>query len=469
MNTLEKANIFTKEREIQELVKEQREFFLSGTTLPIKYRINALKALKKAIIENEEKISQALQKDLGKSNTEGYMCEIGLVLSEINYMIKNIRRFSKDKTVRTNLSQFAARSYVKSVPYGVALIISPCNYPFLLAIEPLVDAIAAGNTAIIKPSEYSEATSEIIEELILSIFPREYVSVVLGEKDESIYLLNQKFDYIFFTGSKDVGKYVMNKASNNLTPVTLELGGKSPCIVDDTAKIDLAAKRIVFGKYLNCGQTCVAPDYILCHKSIKDKLVYSIKEEIEKQFGNNTLKSKNYGKIISERHFERIIKLIDSDKVVYGGGYNKKLLRIEPTVLDNVTPLDNVMQEEIFGPVLPILTYEYIDEVVSFVNNREKPLALYIFSENKKNINKITTKCYYGGGCINDVVIHLATSNMGFGGVGESGMGAYHGKTGFDTFSHKKSIVDKKTFIDLPMRYQPYNKFGEKLIRMFLR
>ena len=397
------------------------------------------------------------------------MCEIGLVLSEINYMIKNIRRFAKDKTVRTNLSQFAARSYVKSVPYGVTLIISPWNYPFLLSIEPLVDAIAAGNTAIIKPSEYSESTSEVIEELISSIFPREYVSVVLGAKDESIYLLNQKFDYIFFTGSKAVGKYVMNKASDNLTPVTLELGGKSPCIVDDTAKIALAAKRIVFGKYLNCGQTCVAPDYILCHKDIKEKLVSSIKDEIKNQFGKNPLQNKHYGKIISDRHFERIIKLIDIDKVVCGGGYNKKTLRIEPTVLDNVTLSDAVMQEEIFGPVLPILTYENIDEVVSFVNNREKPLALYIFSENKKNINKITTKCYYGGGCINDVVIHLATSNMGFGGVGESGMGAYHGKTGFDTFSHKKSIVDKKTFIDLPMRYQPYNLLNEKLIRMFLK
>jgi len=458
-----------KETEIQALVTKQREFFFSGNTLPLEYRIRALKSLKQAIIENEHKISEAIRKDLGKSNIEGFMCEIGLVLSEISYMLRHIRRFAKDKTVYTNLAQFASRSYVKSVPYGVTLIISPWNYPFLLSIEPLVDALAAGNTVIIKPSDYSTATSEVIAELISNIFPSEYVAVVTGGKEESIYLLNQKFDYIFFTGSQAVGKYVMSKAADNLTPVTLELGGKSPCIVDDTAKISLAAKRIVFGKFLNCGQTCVAPDYILCDVKVKEELISCIKREIKKQFGEHPLENENYGKIINAKHFERIIKLMDTDKTVFGGKYDAQVLRIEPTVLDNVTLSDAVMQEEIFGPVLPVLTYESLDEVVSLVNSREKPLALYIFSENKKNIRKITTNCYYGGGCINDVVIHLATSNMGFGGVGESGMGAYHGKTGFDTFSHKKSIVDKKTFIDLPMRYQPYKLLNEKLIRMFLR
>ena len=458
-----------KEAEVQELVAKQREFFLSGKTMPLGYRIHALKLLKQAIIENENKISEAIRKDLGKSSTEGFMCEIGLVLSEISYMLRHIRRFAKDKTVYTNLAQFASRSYVKSVPYGVTLIISPWNYPFLLSIEPLVDALAAGNTAIIKPSEYSSATSEVISELISKIFPREYVAVVTGGKEESIYLLDQKFDYIFFTGSQAVGKYVMSKASNNLTPVTLELGGKSPCIVDDTAKISLAAKRIVFGKFLNCGQTCVAPDYILCSTKVKDELISCIKIEIKKQFGENPLENENYGKIINAKHFERITNMIDTDKIICGGRYDEKSLRIEPTVLDNVTLSDDVMQEEIFGPILPVMTYESLDEVVSLVNNREKPLALYMFSENKKNISKITTNCFYGGGCVNDVVIHLATSNMGFGGVGESGMGAYHGKTGFDTFSHKKSIVDKKTFIDLPMRYQPYSLLSEKLMRMFLR
>ena len=465
----EHDNIFVKEKEIEELVKGQREFFYTGKTLHVEYRIKVLKSLKNEILKNEDKIIKALEKDLGKSTTEAFMCEVGMVLSEISYMIKNVRRFAKEKTVRTELAQFAARSYVKPVPYGVTLIISPWNYPFLLAIEPLVDAIAAGNTAIIKPSEFSVATSKVIEEIINSIFPREYVSVVIGAKDENMCLLNQKFDYIFFTGSKAVGKYVMKKASENLTPVTLELGGKSPCIVDGSAKIALAAKRIVFGKYLNCGQTCVAPDYILCDIAIKDKLISCIKDEIKKQFGENPLENSNYGKIISKRHFERIVNLIDKDKVVHGGKYDKEALRIEPTVMDNVSFTDDIMQEEIFGPIIPILTYKNIDEVINVVNNREKPLALYIFSENKENINKVTTNCYYGGGCINDVVIHLATSNMGFGGVGESGMGSYHGKDGFDTFSHKKSIIDKKTFIDLPMRYQPYSKLGEKLIRMFLK
>ena len=469
MSVLKKSDIFIKEKEIQELVNSQREFFYSGSTMPVEYRILALKKLKKAIIENESKIVEALKKDLGKSNTESFMCEVGLVLSEINYMIRNVRRFAKDKKVYTSLVQFPARSYVKSVPYGVTLIISPWNYPFLLAIEPLVDALAAGNTAIIKPSEYSPATSEVIYELISNIFQSEYVSVVTGGIEESLSLLNQKFDYIFFTGSKAVGKSIMTKAAQNLTPVTLELGGKSPCIVDNTAKIQLAAKRIVFGKFLNCGQTCVAPDYILCHKSVKDELISSIKLEIEKQFGESPLDNVNYGKIINSKHFDRIVNLINKDKIIHGGKYDKQSLRIEPTVLDNVDFSDDVMKEEIFGPVLPILTYEDLDEVISIVNNREKPLALYIFSENKNNTRKITTNCLYGGGCINDVIIHLATSNMGFGGVGESGMGSYHGKVGFDTFSHKKSIVDKKTFLDLPMRYQPYNLFNEKLIRMFLK
>ena len=262
---------------------------------------------------------------------------------------------------------------------------------------------------------------------------------------------------------------MMSQAANHLTPVTLELGGKSPCIIDDTAKIALAAKRIVFGKFLNCGQTCVAPDYIFCDKKIKEKLITCIQAEIKKQFGEKPLENKNYGKIINEKHFERLRNLLSTGKIVFGGRYDEKALRIEPTVFNNVKPSDAIMQEEIFGPILPIMTYESLDEVIEFVNNGEKPLALYIFSENKKNIHQVTTHCYYGGGCINDVVIHLATSQMGFGGVGESGMGSYHGKVGFDTFSHKKSIVDKKTFLDLPMRYQPYKVLNEKLIRLFLK
>ena len=457
------------ETEIQALVAKQREFFLSGETLPVDYRIRALKKLKQAVAENEGKIAEALRKDLGKSGLEGFMSETGLVLSEITYMLRHVRRYAREKTVYTPMAQFASRSYVKPTPYGVALIMSPWNYPFQLTMDPLVDALAAGNTAIVKPSAYSPATSEVIAALISSVFPPEYVAVVTGGREENQCLLNQKFDYIFFTGSQAVGKEVMRKAAGNLTPVTLELGGKSPCIVDASAKIPLAARRIVFGKFLNCGQTCVAPDYILCDPRVKEELLSCLSAEIRRQLGPEPLRNGNYGKIINAKHFDRLTRLIDPQKVVCGGKWDADSLRIEPTVMDNVTLDDAVMQEEIFGPVLPVLTFEGIPEVVSHVNSREKPLALYIFSEDKRNIRRVTSQCCYGGGCVNDVIIHLATSHMGFGGVGESGMGAYHGKTGFDTFSHRKSILDKKTFLDLPMRYQPYTPFHEKLIRMFLK
>lgn len=450
--------------EIASVVTRQREFFSSGATLPIAYRIEALKKLRYALIENEEAIAQAIQLDLGKSAEESYMCETGLVISEISYLLRHIRSFAKEKTVMTPLAQFASRSYKKPSPYGVTLIMSPWNYPVLLTLDPLADAIAAGNTAIIKPSAYSPATSALLQKVIHEIFPKEYVTVVTGGREENEHILEQKFDYIFFTGSTNVGRSVLEKAAKHVTPVTLELGGKSPCIVDVSANLKLAARRIVFGKYLNCGQTCVAPDYILCAKSAKDEFLSYVKAEIKRQYENAS-----YGKIINQKHFERVCGLINPDKVVVGGGNNADTLQIEPTVMDNVTWEDKIMQEEIFGPVMPILTFDTIDEVVELVNNRAKPLALYIFAQDKNVIGKVTSRCSYGGGCINDVVIHLATSNMGFGGVGESGMGAYHGKTGFDTFTHYKSIVDKKTWIDLPMRYQPYSKLYDKLIHLCLK
>jgi len=457
------------QNEISDIVASQRAFFKTSKTLPLAFRREALLKLKKALVENEERIAKAIRADLGKSVYESYMCETGLVLSEISYMLKHLRAFAKDRRVTTPLAQFASKSYVKSSPYGVTLIMSPWNYPFLLTLEPLVDALAAGNTAVIKPSAYSPETSALIKDLIEGVFQKEYVAVITGGRAENTYLLDEKFDYIFFTGSKAVGMEVMAKASKHLTPVTLELGGKSPCIVDKTADLKLSAKRIVFGKYLNCGQTCVAPDYILCHSSVKDKLLSHIKQEIEKQFGKEPLENENYGKIISEKHFNRICALIDESKLYCGGKNDPERLKIAPAVLDNVTFDDAVMQEEIFGPVLPVLTFESIDEVINIVQERDHPLALYVFSSCKENIRRITTECSFGGGCVNDVVIHLATSNMGFGGVGASGMGSYHGKDGFDTFSHKKSIVDKKTWIDLPMRYQPYKSFNEKLIRFFLK
>jgi aldehyde dehydrogenase (NAD+) len=458
------------QQQISALVNAQRAFFESGKTLCVCRRKEALKKLYNAIVAREKLLTDALQKDLGKSDFEGYMCEIGMVLDEISYMQKHIDRFAKEKRVHTPLAQFASRSYVKPSPYGVTLIMSPWNYPLLLTLDPLVDALAAGNTAVIKPAAYAPATAAAIKELIEGIFPREYVAVVTGGRAENACLLDQKFDYIFFTGSKGVGIEVMKKAAEHLTPVTLELGGKSPCIVDETANLPLAAKRIVFGKYLNCGQTCVAPDYLLCHASVRDRLVELLKKEILRQYGKDPLQNADYGHIINQKHFDRICSLIDESKVVHGGAVNSETLQISPTVMTNVTWEDAVMGEEIFGPVLPVLTFESIDEVIKTVNSHDRPLALYLFTSNKKTVRRITSKCTYGGGCINDVIIHLATAHMGFGGVGESGMGAYHGKVGFDTFSHKKSIVDKKTWIDLPMRYQPYNrKVGAKLLRMFLK
>ncbi len=455
---------------IDEIIVKQQEFFASGKTLDIKFRKEMLKKLYSAVKKYENEINDALKSDLGKSEFEGFMCEVGLSLTEISYMIKHVARFSRRKIVATPLPQFASVSFKKPSPYGNVLIMSPWNYPFLLTIEPLADAIAAGNTAVVKPSAYSPATSSIIRKMLTEIFPSEFVAVVTGGRKENAELLDKKFDLVFFTGSQSVGKEVLRRCSEHLTPAVLELGGKSPCIVDSSAKIKLAARRIVFGKYLNCGQTCVAPDYILCEKSVKDTLVREIVKQIKKQYGEKPLSNADYGKIVNEKHFERLLSLIDENKVVIGGASNRETLQIEPTVMDNVTFVDAVMGEEIFGPVLPIITYDKFDDVFSILKGKEKPLALYIFSENKKHIDSILSRISFGGGCVNDVVIHLATSEMGFGGVGESGMGAYHGKCGFDAFSHTKSIVDKKTFMDLPMRYQPYNRtvYG-KLLKMFLR
>ena len=437
--------------------------------MPVKARLEYLKKLKEVIKANEQEIFDAIYKDLGKSSTEAYMCEVGLSLDEISYFQKNLKKFAKDKTVFTPITNFHARSYIKSVPWGNVLIISPWNYPFLLSIEPLIDAIAAGNTVILKPSAYSPYTSEIVRKIVKEVFPEEYVAVVTGGREENKALLEMKFDYIFFTGSSNVGKEVLRKAAENLTPVSLELGGKSPCIVDKSANLKLAAKRIVFGKFVNCGQTCVAPDYIYCDKGVKDELIGYIRQEISKQLGENPLENKNYGKIINEKHFNRLCGLLNQDKVVVGGKTSPETLKIEPTVMDNITWDDAVMKEEIFGPILPVLTYDNLDAVIDIIESKPHPLALYIFSSDKKNIKKVSELCRYGGGCVNDVVVHLATPEMPFGGCGESGMGAYHGKFGFDTFTHKKSILDKKTWFDLPIRYQPYSNLQNLLLKMFLR
>lgn len=455
--------------DIHSIVERQKAFFDKGHTLDINYRINALKNLYKAIELHAEALQKALKLDLGKSAFEADMCEIRLTLSEITYQLKHIKKFSKEKRVKTPLSNFASRSYVKPSPYGNVLIMSPWNYPVLLTLEPLCNALAAGNTAVIKPSNYAPKVSHVLNTLLSETFDPEYVAVIEGGRNENKSLLEEKFDYIFFTGSLNVGKYVMRCASEHLTPVTLELGGKSPVVIDRSANLPLAAKRIVFGKYLNCGQTCVAPDYVLIDKAIKDKFVNLVKAEISKQFGDNPLENPNYGKIINNKHFERILSLINQEKTVHGGNYNKEDLRIEPTVLDNVSLTDPVMQEEIFGPILPILTYNSIDEAKRIIKDRPHPLAFYVFSNDKRTIKSLTSEIGFGGGCVNDVVVHLATSEMGFGGFGESGMGSYHGKEGFRTFSHYKSIMDKKTWIDLPMRYQKYTEFNHKLLKFFLK
>lgn len=456
--------------EIQNLLENQRAYYRSGATLSVRFRIEQLKRLYETVKKYETDICDALTIDLGKSAYEGFMCEVGLVLTEITYMIGHIKKFTKRKKVKTPLAQFSSRSYKIAVPYGNTLIMSPWNYPFLLTLDPLTNAIAAGNTAIVKPSAYSPATGRIVEKIVSECFAPEYVSVVMGGRAENQALLDQKFDFVFFTGSGAVGKEVLKHTAEHLTPAVLELGGKSPCIVTKSADIKLSARRIVFGKFLNCGQTCVAPDYILCDRVVKDAFVDAVISEVRKQYGEDPLLNKDYGKIINEKHFNRLLGLIDPSKVVIGGEADAETCRIAPTVMDNVTFDDAVMGEEIFGPIMPIIVYDDFDEVVCNLKTKDKPLALYLFSNNKNQVKKVTTELSYGGGCINDVVIHLATSEMGFGGVGESGMGSYHGKDGFDTFSHYKSIVDKKTWIDLPMRYQPYkSRLYEKLLRMFLK
>ena len=429
----------------------------------------ALHTLKKSIQDHEAEIYHALHKDLGKTKSESYMCEVGMVYSELNYMLKHIRRFSRRKRVHTPIAQAISKSYIQPVPKGNVLIMSPWNYPFLLTMDPLIDAIAAGNTVILKPSAYAPYTTDVIQSIIKEAFPENYVAIVTGGRKENQALLEQRFNHIFFTGSQSVGKEVLKKAAEYFTPVSLELGGKSPCIVEKTADIKMAAKRIVFGKFLNCGQTCVAPDYLCCDVEIVEELKRELILEIKKQFGEEPVSSKSYGKIINEKHFYRLSNLIDQSHAYYGGDRDAEITKIEPTLLYPCKWEDPVMEDEIFGPILPILTYSSLDEVLDIIQSRPHPLAFYVFSNDQKIIDRIIKTCPFGGGCVNDTIIHLATSEMGFGGFQESGMGSYHGKTGFDTFTHYKSIVDKKTWLDLPMRYQPYTKMYDKIIRLFLR
>jgi aldehyde dehydrogenase (NAD+) len=455
--------------EISKLVAAQLQFFKTNKTHNIAFRIDALKRLQEKIKTMERDIADALRIDLGKSAEEAYLTEIGMVYEELTYMIKHVNRFAKDKRVKTPLVHFHGRSFRRPVPYGNVLVMSPWNYPFLLAIGPTIDALAAGNTVIIKPGSYAGATGIVIKKLIETTFAPEYVANVLGGREENQALLDQKFDYIFFTGSTSVGRYVMEKAAANLTPVTLELGGKSPAIVDMTADLAIAARRIIFGKLINCGQTCIAPDYIIVHKLIRQQFIDLIIKEINKQYGEDSLKEGRYGKIINKKHFERLVGLYKDETLAYGGRNQPDTLKIEPTILNEATLDSPSMNEEIFGPIIPILTFERTEDIIDIIDKHPTPLALYLFTKDSVRENEILTYVPFGGGCVNDTIVHIATTNMPFGGIGTSGMGSYHGYEGFKTFSHYKSILKKSNWPDLFVRYQPYTKLKQAIVKRFLK
>ena len=453
--------------DIHEIVESEKHFFRTGVTRGVDFRIDMLKNFRKAIIENDELISAALKADLNKQPFESYMCETGLLLEEINFHIKRLKKWSKTRRVKSGIGQPPGKSYVCPEPYGVVLIMAPWNYPVQLCLMPLVGAISAGNCAVVKPSAYAPESSRVISKLIESAFPTGFVTAVEGGRDANKALLDEPFDYIFFTGSVAVGKTVMEAAAKRLTPVTLELGGKSPIIVDETANLPLAARRIAFGKVLNAGQTCVAPDYLMIEKSVEAPFIEEYKKALASFFPEGDMSG--MVRIINDKHFERVCNILDnSGNVVIGGARDAETRFIEPAVLTDV-PIDSpAMQQEIFGPVLPVLPYEKLDDCIDFIRSRPKPLALYIFSENKMNQEKVLNSCSFGGGCINDTVIHLASSHMSFGGVGESGMGSYHGKKSFDTFTHYRSVL-KQGKLDVKLRYFPYKSGKEKITRMILK
>lgn len=455
--------------DIRGIVERQREFFATGKTIDVEYRLQALRRLQAAVRARERQIEQAVRADLGKSAFESYMCEVGLSLSELSCQIGHLRRWARPRRVRSDLANFPSTYRIVPEPYGVALVMSPWNYPFMLTVEPLAGAVAAGNCCVVKPSAYSPATSEVVAELVAEVFEPGHVDAVLGGRAENTALLDQRFDCIFFTGSVAVGRLVMEKAARWLTPVTLELGGKSPCVVAADADLDVAASRIAFGKYLNCGQTCVAPDYLLVDERVADDLVGRLASRIARMYGEDAFANPDWGRIVNERHFDRVAGLIDPAKVVYGGRTRRETLQIEPTVMAGCTGDDAAMGEEIFGPVLPVLTYRTLDEAESFVKGREKPLALYLFTRDRAVEERFLHHVPFGGGCVNDTIVHLATSRMPFGGVGASGMGSYHGRKSFETFSHEKSVLKKGLWLDLPMRYQPYSGLKARLVRAFLR
>lgn len=450
------------------LVSKQRAFFRTGKTKGHDFRLDALQKLRTAIKTNEQQLMNTLRADLNKSEFDAYTAEIGFVLEELRFTISHLRSWMKPKKVKTPITHIGSASYIYSEPFGVTLIISPWNYPFQLAIAPLIGAIAAGNCAVIKPSELTPKTSELVGRLIKELFPENYIAVVEGGVETSQALLNEKFDYIFFTGSVGVGKIIMEAAAKNLTPVTLELGGKSPCIVHEDANLKLAAKRIAWGKFTNAGQTCIAPDYLYVHQNIKDEFLRQFKETIKEFYGEKPLENPNFTRIVSERHFSRLESFLNNGEIYSGGKTNREKLAIEPTVLTNITWEDPIMQDEIFGPILPVIDYKDLGDVLDDIHHHPNPLAFYMFTNNAGLQDRVLNSVSFGGGCINDTVYHFASPHLPFGGVGNSGIGAYHGKGSFDTFSHKKSVLKQTTLFDIPLRY-PNVKNGLKKIKLFMK
>lgn len=452
---------------IPQLLEKQRRFYKTQATKSLAFRLSMLTFLKESIQHYEPELLAALKDDLNKSELDAFTTEIGFIYDEISRTKRELKRWMRPKRVRGTTIHLGMKSEIQYEPYGTVLIIAPWNYPFQLAIAPLIGAIAAGNTAVVKPSELTPNVARVITQVLERAFTDRYVVSVEGDKDTAKELLDQKWDHIFFTGSTQVGRVVMQAAADHLTPVTLELGGKSPAIVHEDANIALAARRIAWGKWMNAGQTCVAPDYVLVHESQYEAFLDAIKQEAFKMFGNG-VGSSRYTRIVNTSHFDRLLTYLEEGELVFGGQSDRETLKIAPTVMTQIADEANVMKDEIFGPILPVLTYRQVEEVIDFVSARPHPLALYLFTESKQVEKTVLKHLAFGGGCVNDVIMHLTNPNLPFGGVGESGLGAYHGKYSFETFSHAKSIIRNTTKFDLPIRYPDF-KPAEKLIRLIQR
>jgi aldehyde dehydrogenase (NAD+) len=455
--------------EPEKYLSEMRTYYKTDITRSYEKRLESLEKLKLSIEKNEESILRALKKDLKKSKTEAYMTEIGVVIEELNYVINNLRKWMKPKKVRTPISQIGSKSTIYREPYGVVLIMAPWNYPFNLAIMPLIGAIAGGNVVLIRTSSETPSVSEVIEHMIEETFEKDYIHFIKGDHAITDKIIELGVDYIFFTGSQKVGKYIMSRASENLTPITLELGGKNPTIVHKDANIKVAAERIVWGKFLNAGQTCLAPDHVYVHSSIESDFKKELVKVINRFYGENPKKSLDYGRIVNEKQFDRLINYLNEVKVIYGGECDRDELYIEPTLMSMVSEYDDVMKEEIFGPILPVLNYENMEDLIEELRDRPKSLALYVFSENDIFVDRVIEKLHYGGGCVNDTLSHIVNNRLPFGGVGESGMGLYHGKESFDTFTHQKSVLKKSTKIRIKLPYPPYKEKEFEWIKKIMK